>query len=734
VSAPQSQSQRLGLFAATGVGVGAIVGGGILVLAGVAFEATGTGTLLAFALNGVIAALTALSFAEMSTAFPESGGAYVFAKKVLSVRAAFAVGWILWFAYIVAGVVYALGFAEFAVAIAQDLARIVSGGVPAALQSRRMVIALALGATALYTLGLIRKSSGGGQWATVGKVVVFALLIVAGFWALRGASGEEVGRDLKPLLPHGVPGLLQAMGFLFLSLQGFEIIAAVAGEVENPSKNLPRAMFISLGISLLIYLPLLFVVFTAGTPPGQTVGGLTAEGPETVIARAVKNFMGPSGYWLVMVAAVLSTLSALHANILAASRVALTMAVDRTLPRVLAERHANRKTPVMAIYASALALVAILLMVPDLGAAGAAASLIFLVSFALAHGTGYLARRRAGDVRAPFRTPWFPLVPGLGGICCAALAIYQGFAVPAAGAIAAVWLGLGVILYFALFASRAEAVDAVAQARDPHLARLRGLSPLVLVPVANPDSAAAMVGVANALAPPAVGRVLLLTVVNKSAPGGLDSAQRVLGEAISSSLASGHAPEALLTIASEPWREIARVAGTHRCESLLLGLSRLEAESTGSQLETLINRVDSDIAVLRVPSGWKLESATRILVPVGGRGGHDELRARWLGSLTRGARREVTFVRILREGSDASEVAVAERELARVGEEEAPGHSRHRVVSSSDVVATLVELGAEHDLLVLGIQRVRGRRAFGRVALATAEKNPSATILISRRS
>src|SRR5262245_59291755 len=106
--APDSSRRSLGLIGASLGGVGAIVGGGILVLAGVAFRATGPSAVLAFLLNGVIALLTALSFAEMSTAFPESGGPYLFAKRVLSVRAAFGVGWILWFAYIVAGVLYAL--------------------------------------------------------------------------------------------------------------------------------------------------------------------------------------------------------------------------------------------------------------------------------------------------------------------------------------------------------------------------------------------------------------------------------------------------------------------------------------------------------------------------------------------------------------------------------------------------------------------------------------------------
>jgi hypothetical protein len=446
---------------------------------------------------------------------------------------------------------------------------------------------------------------------------------------------------------------------------------------------------------------------------------------------AVSAFMGRLGYWLVMIAAVLSTLSALHASLLAASRVAFTMAVDRTLPRVLAQRHSRYQTPVMAIFASALALVAILFMVPDLAAAGAAAGLIFLASFALAHVTSYLARRRSASKPA-FATPWFPVVQVTGGIACALLAAYQAVAVPAAGGIAVVWLGLGVILYFSLFATRAEAADAFAQAHDPSLVRLRGLSPLVLVPIANPDNAAAMVGVANALSPPAAGRVLLLTVVARAAPGGLDTAQRVLSGALEESLASGHSPEALLTIADQPWPEIARVARVHRCESLLLGLSRLDDPAWSDRLEKLINDIDdADVAVLRAPPGWSLDDVRTIVIPIGGRGGHDELRARLLGSLHRGAPRVVTFVRIMKSGTSEEDLRDAERRLLQFAEVEAPGKPEVRVVASDDVVAALTAMASDYDLVVLGMQRVKGRRAFGRVALTVAARTATATIMLS---
>ena len=161
--------RSIGLAGATGVGIGAIVGGGILALAGVAYATTGPATLAVFAANGVIAVLTALSFAEMSTAFPQSGGTYTFAKNVLSVRAAFAFGWVGWFASIVAGVLYALGFASYAAIALQEFGRLLFGVAPEWLVGHAMVATLAIGATAYYTFGLIRTSGGGDNWINLEK-------------------------------------------------------------------------------------------------------------------------------------------------------------------------------------------------------------------------------------------------------------------------------------------------------------------------------------------------------------------------------------------------------------------------------------------------------------------------------------------------------------------------------------------------------------------------------------
>lgn len=736
------ETRRLGPVQATGVGVGAIVGGGILVLAGAAFQATGPSAILAFMLNGVVAVITALSFAEMSSMFPESGGAYAFAKKVLTVRAAFVVGWVLWFAYIVAGVLYALGFAEYALLALGEIWNAFGAPQPPWLRSRSTVLGLAVLATAAYSLMLVRKSAGGGQWETVGKLVVFAVLILLATWALVGAPSGTVESGLTPFFEHGTSGLFTAMGFTFIALQGFDLIATVGGEVKEPERNIPRAMFISLGIALAVYIPLLFLISTVGVSPGEGIAKMSADRPATVMADAAFNFAGALGYWLVVVAALLSTLSALSANVLAASRISLQMATDRTLPRVLQERSQSRGTPVMAIYATALAMAFILLMVPSVSSAGAAASLIFLISFALVHWTNLLARQRS-RVKAPFQTPWFPAIPLLGGLACSLLAVYQAFAVPAAGAIAVVWLGLGVILYFGLFKGRAQAVDAFAEARDPHLGALRGRSPLVLVPVANPSSAVGMVTLANALAIPVVGRVLLLTVVRRPADfaaaeaetiKALGDAQHVVEEAMTASLTAGHAPEALMTIAAEPWKEIARIAQTRDCESLLIGFSSLEEHSNVAHIEQLLNAVDCDVVVLRAPKDWSLSTDTRIIVPVGGRGGHDVLRARLLGSLGRAGLKNVRFVQATKQSLPAATKLQRERELRVFAKEETYGAPDAKLLESNDIVEALAQEAGPNDLIILGLRHQRGKRLFSELALRVARKTPAATLMISRRS
>ena len=736
------EGRTMGLWGATGVGVGAIVGGGILALAGVAFATTGPGAIVAFAGNGLIAFLTVLSFSELAARFPESGGTYTFARKVLAVEAAFAVGWVVWFASVVAAVLYALGFATFLVPVLEQVWRAAGAVPPAWLGGRFTVVLYALGAIAFYTWSLSRSSGGGRPWATIGKLVVFGVLLAGGAFVLVTGppSLEELSASFQPFLSGGGGGLVQAMGYSFIALQGFDLIAAVGGEIKQPERNIPRAMMLSLGLALVIYLPLLFLIITIGTP-GQAVADAARENPEILVAVAARNFLGPTGYWLVVVAGVLSMLSALQANLYAGSRFAMSMARDRTLPLRFGRLSPLRKTPVPAIRLTGVLVALVLVAVPDVAAAGAMSSLIFLASFALAHGITYLARKRVG-ASAAFRTPAFPLIPALGGAACIALALFQALAVPAAGALAALWLSLGAVLFVTRLGSRARVVDASAEARDPQLVRLRGRSPLVLVPIANPASSETMVTVANALAPHAVARVLLLSVVRPpdkwvkgERPRQLADAQAILGGALSTAFASELEPEALITIGGDPWKDIARVARQYECESLLLGFGEFGEDLVAGPLESLMGQVDCDVVLLRAPSHWELGGVRRILVPSGGRRDQSPIRARLLGSLFLAGEREVTYLQVLPAAADDTEEERARRDLQRLVRDEVPDVSRLEIVRSDDVVGEVVERAAGSDLLILGLQ-LRGRRnmVFGERVIDIARRTTCPLMMINQRS
>ncbi len=732
--------RSIGLLGATGVGVGAIVGGGILALAGTAFATTGPSAVVAFGLNGLIALLTALTFAEMATSFPESGGSYVYAKKVLSVETAFVVGWVVWFASILAAVLYALGFATFAEIFAEQLWTALRGTPPEWLRGHALELILALAATAFYTASLVRRSAGGGQWETAGKVVVFLILIAGGLWALAGTPASVASERLRPFFAYGGLGLIQAMGYTFIALQGFDLIAAVGGEVKAPRRNLPRAMVGSLVIALVIYIPLLLIIAIAGVPEGGSILAESQADPEAVMVAAVERYLGRPGLWLVIVAALLSMLSALQANLLAASRIALTMARDRNLPGRLQQLDPRAGTPVAAVLATAATVAATVVVIPDLAAAGAVSSLIFLISFALVHWTSILSRRRGGGRPEALRLPFFPLIPLAGGVACLALAVFQGFAVPSAGILGGVWLAAGGALYVLVFSRRARVADAAAQAFDPQLMRLRGRNPLVLVPIANPASAESLVTLAGAVAPRNVGRLLLLYVIEAPAAERSDEtsqqliyAQQVLGEALTASFAAELRPEALTTVAPRPWQEIVRVARAYACESMLLGLGSLEDQRLGEHLERLMSEVDCDVVLSRIPPGWRLSDARRILVPVGGRREHSHLRARLLGSLCRRyPGLEVVYLGIVPAGDETAGRKL-EREIRELADDERAGRSRVEILHRDDVADAVVERAARAELVVLGMRRLgRRRKTFGDIPVRVARETGSAVLMISR--
>ncbi|MBL4633411.1 MAG: universal stress protein [Kofleriaceae bacterium] len=363
------------------------------------------------------------------------------------------------------------------------------------------------------------------------------------------------------------------------------------------------------------------------------------------------------------------------------------------------------------------------------------------MNFTLAHVTTYLARIRGGTTNAPYKTPFFPLVPILGGIACALMAIFQAILVPDATGILAIWIGLGVFLYWTIFSHRAALTDTAMAALDPSLTALRGLNPLILVPVANPKHTPALVSLANALAARGVGRVLLLSIVpagidehHRHVPPQLKDTQKIIYDALAESFKSGHSAEALISTAPRPMEEIRRIAKEHGCESLLLGMGEIQ-ESALPELEILLNDVNCDVGIMRAPSGWHTTKVKKILVPIAGLGSGHEFRVHVLASLCRQDKnKEITFVSVI--ASDANDSAHKETlsRIEKLSELQISGRHHVKILRSDDAVTALVAESADYDLIVLGLKSASwGKRVFGAFALRLASQAPCATLLLSRR-
>lgn len=729
--------RSIGLFGALGIGVGAMVGGGILALAGVAFSVSGPSAILAFALNGLIAFITAFSFAEMASANPQSGGTYTYAKKALSLQVAFGVGWIVWFASLVAAVLYALGFGAFAVFALQQIP---AKGLSGILDSGILPILLALLAIGYFAYSLTKGSGDGGAVINIGKLAVFAILIAGGLAVFIQTPFTHITKSLDPFFSGGFSGVIAAMGYTFIALQGFDLIGSAAGEIKNPEKTIPKAMIGTLAVGMAVYIPLLFLMSTIGVPAGESIAEMSRDNPETVLAVAAQNYLGAFGFWLVLVAGIFSMLSALQANLFAASRISLSMAKDRTLTHHLSKIHGKFRTPVTSIWVTCGIVALLVLILPDVAAAGAASSLIFLITFALAHLIMILMRNRGYKESKTFRAPFFPTLPILGIIACLGLAIFQAIVVPAAGFIALLWLLIGAVLFISFFVKKAQAIEASEQALDPDLLRLRGLSPLVLLPISNPANAESMVFLANALAPPVVGRVLLHSIVIPSTEKDdlekrLISSRDVTQYALKAAFEAGLRPDTLTTIADHPWEEIERVAKVHNCRSLLLGLSHLNDFQTNQNLEKLVRHLKADVVVFRQPySGWRITEALKILIPVAGFESHDALRARVAASLWRASQPEITFIQILPTTTPKETIERNNLRLSRFAGRIIPGKTVVHIIQNDDVTLELIKQASAHDLVIMGLGKPgKNEKAFGHLALALAEKTDTALIFISNK-
>jgi len=254
-------ARDLGLFDASMLGIGAMIGAGIFVLTGIAAGEAGPASILSFALNGVVTLLTAFAYAELASAIPRAGGGYSFVRIAFPGATGFVAGWMLWFAYTVACSLYALGFAgyfwEFFVKYTPWLTDPVFGLIG----HHKAVLAITLFVGSFFVWLNVRGAEVTGKAEnvlTISKILILGIFIYFGLMRIFDEPAR-ITDSFFPFFPAGLGGVLVAMGLTFIAFEGYDLIATVAEEIKDPEKNIPKATFISLAVTISMYLSLIHI-------------------------------------------------------------------------------------------------------------------------------------------------------------------------------------------------------------------------------------------------------------------------------------------------------------------------------------------------------------------------------------------------------------------------------------------------------------------------------------------
>jgi len=785
-------ARDLRLFDITMVGVGAMIGAGIFALTGLAAGEAGPGLILAFCLNGLLTLCTAMVYAEVGSAIPGAGGGYLWVKFGLPGPSAFLAGWMDWLAHAVAGSLYAAVFGAYCV---WGLQTIFGWGAPGLGEHDHGTLFglnalwFAKGLTLMVCLAFVyinyRGSSETGKTGniiTMAKIITIAIFIVFGFVAMAqggaGLSGDAEGlldagvaEKFQPFLPKGMTGVLVAMGLTFIAFEGYEIIVQAGEEVVEPRRNIPRAVFLSLAIVIPVYVLVAIVCLGAlavtpeaaaalGAGPSETWRYLASLG-ETGVAEAANQFMPwfGMGAILLVAGAILSTMSALNATTYSSTRVSFAMGRDRYLPAPMATVSPRTRTPVVALFASGVLITVVAVALPVKQVA-AATCVMFLLVFIQVNASAIFIRRKYADkLRYGYVMPLYPWIPIVAIVGQAAVAAFLFWQEPMSLWLTLGWIALGVGVFY-LYSQRQEHVSKASpvlleQKTAPVETRRR-----VLIPVANPGNAAALIDLATRIGGPDV-TLIILHVVSipeqlpysaagpfvKNARGVLDEAMRLTDDAGATSIG-------LVRVGHHPGRSIVDTIIERRAQTLVMGWSGpkhrgrdyrqpgsigLSARRVliGSEIDHVISRADANTVVLR---GQLPEAPQRILIPVA-----NPRQARYAIAVAEdvagdGARIDlIHVVRSREEASGAGERIM--KELTGAGSLETRTRRRDLAVAmnvkiSGDVVQAIYEASVGCDLLIVGASAESwGRRhAFTSFHYDLATRYPGPLLMVKLRS
>ena len=406
----------LSVYAATSVVAGTMIGGGIFVVPSIMLRQLGAPLLVivVWVLAGLLSLLGALGYAELGAALPEAGGEYVYMHRAYGSGMGFLYGWTQFvvaksgsIATIAAG--FFLYLAYFFPGLNQVLwqapLRIAGHSLTLQLMGRQVgATILVLLLSGLNVLG-VRRSGRVQTFFTAAKLLVLFTLIVLGLTLGHGSF-----EHFRTHVQTGVQGgLFAAFGGATVATlwayDGWNNLSMVAGEVENPQRNMPIALILGTLLVIAVYVLVNIAYFYVLAPA-------SIASTNTVAADTARQFMGRAGGAFIAIGVMISSFAALNGSILSGSRVPYAQARDGLFPQFLAGVHPRFRTPAAAIAAQGV-IAGLFALTGQYK--GLYTKVIFseYLFYALVTAGIFILRRRAPELERPYRTWGYPFIPAI---------------------------------------------------------------------------------------------------------------------------------------------------------------------------------------------------------------------------------------------------------------------------------------------------------------------------------
>jgi len=695
-------AKDLGPLAALTIGVGTMIGAGIFVLPGNAIEQAGWLAVVSFLLGGGIALLTALSASELGTAMPRSGGAYLYVNRALGPLFGSVAGWANWLGLAFASAFYMVGFGEYIRAIL-GLSQTIAVG-PVALPAVKTVAFLA-GALFVAVNYIGAKETGRLQ-----NIIVTLLVAILAVFTVVGATRADPAN-----LPRhtGFGPMLTTTGLIFVSYLGFVQITSVAEEIQEPGKNLPRAVIGSVLLVSVIY-ALVLIVMAAAVEQGfiaeQQVAGNIA------VVEVGRLILGPAGAVALLLGGLLATASSANASILASSRINFAMGRDRIVAPEINEIHPRFGTPYRAIAVTG-GLILLFIVAGNVELLATLGSVLHLIIYGLLNVALIVFREaEVAEYDPVFTVPLYPFTPIVGTIVSFALIV---FIEPMVVAISAALVGAATLWYFGYARSRTEAEGELSEfilsrrqrMPDAAVSAATSVKPdggqhRVMVPLANPEHEENLMTLASAVAKHhggVVDAVHIVTVPDQTsleyAVDHLDEHEEdyhaVLDQAQEDAETFGVSVETHTIVSHRGFEEIFDAARTHDADTVVMGWGP-DAHGSPGRAETAFDDLAMDLPCDFLVVKDRGFDPGHIVVPT--RGGPGSAYAAGIASLLQAEYgSEITLVYV----ADSEEAAEAEDFLEEWASERGLADATLRV-ESGDVADRVVEAAGDASLVIVG--------------------------------